>query len=121
MGDLCKVLIVEDDADTREALAAVLESHGFRVAEAENGLAALAHLRSADCTCLIVLDLFMPQMNGWTFRQEQVKDPAIASIPVVVVSADPAAARRAQSLGVVAAMTKPLDFSRFVDVISQHC
>jgi CheY-like chemotaxis protein len=121
MSDVCEVLVVEDDADTREALAAVLQSHGFRVAEAEDGAAALSHLRAAKCVCLIVLDLFMPRMNGWTFRQEQVKDPALASIPVLVVSADPAAARQAQSLGVVAAMTKPLDFRRFVDVISQHC
>ena len=78
MSDVCKVLVVEDDADTREALAAVLESHGFRVAEAEDGVAALSHLRGANCVCLIVLDLFMPKMNGWTFRQEQVKDPARA-------------------------------------------
>jgi CheY-like chemotaxis protein len=122
MADKCSVLIVEDDADVRGALAAILETQGFRVAEAEHGLEALRHLRASPCTCLIVLDLFMPTMDGWKFRDEQVKDPALAAIPVVVVSADQDAARRAgATLGVAAAMQKPVDLDRFIDVVRQFC
>jgi CheY-like chemotaxis protein len=122
MGDKCSVLIVEDDADVRGALAAILETQGFTVAEAEHGLEALRHLRASSCTCLIVLDLFMPTMDGWKFRDEQVKDPHLAAIPVVVVSADQDAARRAgATLGVAAAMQKPVDLDRFIDVVRQFC
>jgi CheY-like chemotaxis protein len=121
MSDACRVLIVEDDADTREALAAIFESRGYAVAEAGDGIDALEHLRASNCVCLIVLDLFMPRMNGWVFREEQMKDPKLAAIPVVVMSADPAAARQAANLGVAAAMSKPLDFDRLAQVVAQYC
>jgi CheY-like chemotaxis protein len=121
MGAACKVLVVDDDADSRGAVAALLEAQGYSVAEAEDGLDALKQLRASTCTCLVVLDLFMPIMNGWTFREEQVRDPALANIPVVVVSADSSAARQATSLGVEAAMAKPLDFDRFLDVVGRYC
>jgi CheY-like chemotaxis protein len=68
-----------------------------------------------------VLDLFMPTMNGWKFREEQVKDPNLASIPVVVISADPAAARQAADLGVAATMPKPVDFDRLLSIVGQYC
>src|SRR5262247_2351162 len=121
MTDACRVLIVEDDADVRGAVATVLEVEGYRVGEAEHGLDALEQLRSSTCTCLIVLDLFMPTMNGWKFREEQVKDPALAGIPVVVISADAAAAQRAASLGVVETMAKPIDFDRLLDIVGRYC
>jgi CheY-like chemotaxis protein len=121
MAASCSVLVVEDDVDTREALTAILENQGFAVASAEDGVDALEHLRASNCVCLIVLDLFMPRMNGWVFREEQMKDPELARIPVVVVSADPAAARRAEELGVAAAMAKPIDFDRLLQVVGRYC
>jgi CheY-like chemotaxis protein len=71
--------------------------------------------------CLILLDLFMPVMNGWTFRSEQLRDPTLAAIPVVVISADTEAVRKAATLGAVAAMAKPLDFGRLLDTVARHC
>jgi CheY-like chemotaxis protein len=115
------VLVVEDDGDVREMLAIVLQSEGYPVIEASHGLDALNKLSTTTGVCLILLDLFMPTMNGWAFRDAQVKDPAIAAIPVVVVSADPDAARRAASLGVVASMTKPIDFERLLEVVGRYC
>lgn len=114
------VLVVEDDDDVREALAALLEAHGYRVIEAENGRQALQRLQDAP-VCLILLDLFMPDMNGWAFRVEQVKDARLANIPVVVISADSAAAKRALSPGVVAVITKPVEFDQLLHIIEQHC
>lgn len=117
-----RVMIIEDEADVRESLAAVLETEGYPVIEAEHGLDALQHLRTAaDEVCMILLDLFMPVMNGWAFRDEQVRDPVLAAIPVVVITADPAAARRAAALGVVDAMTKPIDFERLLTLVAKHC
>lgn len=116
------VMIVEDEVEVRESLAAILQAEGYSVIEAEHGLEALERLRtSAAVVCIILLDLFMPTMNGWAFRDEQLRDPAIASIPVVVITADTVAARKATELGVVGAMTKPVDLDRLLELIAEHC
>jgi CheY-like chemotaxis protein len=115
------ILVVEDEDDVRESLAVILESEGYSVLEAAHGGEALERLRMADDVGLILLDLFMPTMNGWAFRDAQVRDPALASIPVIVITADAAAARSARTLGVVEAMTKPLDFDRLLALIGRHC
>jgi CheY-like chemotaxis protein len=123
MTDLRKksILVVEDEDDVRESLAVILESEGYSVLEAAHGGEALECLRAADDVGLILLDMFMPTMNGWAFRDAQVRDPALASIPVIVITADAAAARSARTLGVVEAMTKPLDFDRLLALIGRHC
>ena len=89
-----RVLIVEDERDIREALAEALAYEGYDVAVAANGREALRALRGGPRPDVILLDLVMPEMSGWEFRQVQAHDPALAGIPVVVVSAsDPGAAR----------------------------
>jgi CheY-like chemotaxis protein len=115
------ILIVEDDRDVRGAMAALLEGEGYKVIEADDGERALHHLRSSTPFCLILLDLFMPVMNGWKFRDEQLRDPQIADIPVIVVSADTAAPRKAADLGAVDALVKPIDFDRLLDLVAAHC
>jgi len=81
------VLLVEDDRELREAVADLLELEGYGVAEAENGLDALLHLRTATrLPDLILMDLDMPLMSGWEFREAQRRDPLAARIPVVVIS-----------------------------------
>ena len=118
--DTAEILVVEDDDNVRDALAALLEAKGYRVIGAENGRTALDCLQHATVH-LILLDLFMPVMNGWAFREEQVKDERLATIPVVVISADSAAAAFAVSPGVVAVMTKPVEFNQLLNVVEQHC
>lgn len=81
------ILIVEDDLDIREALAEALGFEGYDVFLAENGQEALDVLRAGPLPHVILLDLLMPVMNGWQFRQEQLADPALAGVPVIVVSA----------------------------------
>ena len=115
------VLVVDDDDDVREALAVWLQLQGFVVREAANGREALANLTDPDQICLIVLDLFMPEMNGWAFRSAQLKDARLAQIPVVVISADPAAVKRSMSPGVVGALTKPIEFTDLLRLVNDHC
>jgi CheY-like chemotaxis protein len=115
------ILVVEDDPDLRAALVALSENVGHGVVEAADGLEALERLRGGTEFCLIVLASFMPRMNGWAFRAEQVKDPRLATIPVLAISADPRAATRALAPGVVATMTKPVEFERVLQVVEQHC
>jgi CheY-like chemotaxis protein len=86
IGDGKRVLVVEDDEDIRSTLAELLESEGYEVTSAADGRQGLerALARPPD---VILLDLMMPVMNGWEFREEQKRDPTIAGVPVVVVSA----------------------------------
>jgi CheY-like chemotaxis protein len=81
-----QVLVVEDDDDIRELLAALLMDAGYEVQTASNGLEAL-RAALASPPDVIVLDLMMPVMNGWEFLRAQGSDPRLARIPVVAVSA----------------------------------
>lgn len=81
------ILLVEDDSDLADALAEVLTMEGYRILYAPDGMAALALLVEAELPDLILLDLMMPKMSGWEFREAQLRDERLAKIPVVVLSA----------------------------------
>lgn len=109
-----RVLVVEDDADIREALVETLGDAGFEVDGASNGRAALEWLRRAPSPpAVILLDRRMPILDGAGFREEQLRNPAWASIPVVLLSADPSEI----SLSGVAVVTKPVLPEVLVDVV----
>src|ERR1700679_2088809 len=83
------ILIVEDDQGIRETLVEILDSEGYIVLSASNGLEALQVLRStAVKPDLILLDLMMPVMDGLSFKAQSSQDPSLAKIPVVIMSAD---------------------------------
>jgi CheY-like chemotaxis protein len=113
------ILVVEDDADIREALVGILRDEGFTVVEAAHGEEGLAQLR-AHGPALILLDLMMPIMNGWQFRQAQLADPAIAGVPVVVISADASVRDKAASLGATAFLRKPIDLDKLLEIVGAH-
>jgi CheY-like chemotaxis protein len=98
----------------------VLVWEGHRVVGAANGREALERLRAMPRPSLILLDLMMPEMNGAQFRAEQLRDPALASIPVVVVSADAAAEEKAAALGAVACLRKPVDIDDLLDEVKRR-
>jgi CheY-like chemotaxis protein len=114
------ILIVEDDAGTREALSMILTAQGFAVVGAANGQEALGLLRGDVRPDLILLDLMMPIMDGWQFRREQVKDPALAPIPVVVLSADGNVRQKAASLHSADYLQKPVDPENLLEVIRRQ-
>jgi CheY-like chemotaxis protein len=116
------VLIVDDDDDIRQAMIEVLEEHGLPAIGAANGSEALVKLREASALpCVILLDLMMPLMDGAAFRDEQLKDPALAAIPVVVVSAFKDAEEKARRLGAAAHLTKPLRLETLLEVVKTYC
>jgi CheY-like chemotaxis protein len=82
----CRVLVVDDDADIRELLVEFLGSEGYDVAAAGDGVEALERAR-AHRPDVILLDLMMPGMNGWEFRDVQLRDADLADVPVIVISA----------------------------------
>src|SRR5690606_14181940 len=112
------ILVVDDDDDIRETLRDVLEDEGYRVQEASNGQEALAHLRGEGRVCLVFLDLMMPVMDGWEFRQAQLADPALKDIPVVVITAS---GRANGALGKVEVLPKPLRVERILEAVAARC
>ena len=113
-------MIVEDDADTREMLERFLQLEGFDVRTAANGQLALEALEADSAPSVILLDLMMPVMNGWQFRQAQASHPKFSRIPVIVVTA--AGAR--QDIPVIEAdawLSKPVDFDRLLATLAPLC
>jgi CheY-like chemotaxis protein len=114
------VLVVEDDLDIREVMRMVLEASGYQVFEAGDGAEALAIAR-AHRPGVILLDLMMPGMDGFQFRESQLQDPAIASIPVVIVSGGGAVPQKAAELGVAGYLVKPTDVQSLLAIMRDLC
>ncbi|MHB0877978.1 MAG: response regulator transcription factor [Anaerolineae bacterium] len=81
-----RVLCIEDDAEMIELITLILEQHGFDVVGRTNGVSGLEAARTAKPD-IILLDLMMPEMDGWDVYRHLRQDPVLASIPVVVVTA----------------------------------
>jgi CheY-like chemotaxis protein len=116
-----KVLVVEDDEAIAEALVDLLKDAGHEAVSAPDGSRALHVLRTGGAISVILLDMTMPVMNGWRFREEQMKDPALAKIPVIVCTADALAEEKAHEVGAAAWLRKPLEPERVLDVVATFC
>lgn len=113
------ILLVEDDFDVREALVETLRDRGYQVESASDGEQALQLLRAGSRPGLILLDLMMPRMSGSEFRMVQQVDPALAHLPVVLLSADGRMEEKAISLKVQGAIRKPIDLDELFAVIER--
>lgn len=118
----CKcVLIVDDDDGFRSVLMELLQGFGYDVLCAENGLVALELLRRGLRPCLILLDLMMPKMNGWEFLECQRQEPALAHIPVAILSGVDRLDAKAASLGVSTLLRKPVELDTLLEVVARNC
>jgi CheY-like chemotaxis protein len=118
----CPVLVVEDDADLREMIAQLLALEGYQTMTVANGREALAYLRNlhnGDAPDLILLDLMMPEMDGWEFRRHQQADPKLANVPVIVLTA--LDQNRTGDVEAAAFLKKPLDFDRLLALVRTYC
>ena len=120
------VLIVEDDPDVRAMLTSLLSTAGFHAVSAEDGLEALHLLRTVrhrapEVPCLVLLDLKMPRLGGGEFRRAQLCDPTVANVPIAVMSAALDVEQRAEAMGAVASLTKPLDVEALIEVVKRYC
>jgi CheY-like chemotaxis protein len=106
------VMVVEDDPSLRDMMGLMLELESFAPIPVANAADALAVLRTGTPVSVILLDLMMPVMDGWTFLELQRADPSLASIPVVVTTAARPGSTRA--LRADAVFFKPMDFGRLI-------
>ena len=110
-----RILVVDDDVDACWALSEVLQSEGFDTLCAGDGQAAWELMHQEPTPDLVVLDLMMPKMDGWTFRMHQRRDPELAQIPVVVVSS----AKMIDDDGLAGIFAKPLNLPPFLEVVKR--
>jgi two-component system chemotaxis response regulator CheY len=109
-------MVVEDDQELGELFDELLSDHGYSVRTARNGLAAI-ELLGTWRPDLILLDMMMPVVDGYAFRQAQLAHPEWRAIPVVVVSAASEFLGEADALGAKAILGKPLDFDELLRVV----
>jgi CheY-like chemotaxis protein len=114
------ILIAEDDAAIREALAETLMDEGFQIVTAKNGAEAFVCLAQTR-PCLILLDLMMPVLDGFAFRAAQLLTPQVAAIPVIVLSTFPASVETVATLDAVAYLSKPVQLDRLIEVVARYC
>jgi CheY-like chemotaxis protein len=114
------VLVIDDDKDICDAITDALALFGIRTESARDGQQALDRLRSGPPPSVIMLDLMMPVMDGWQFRAAQVADPALASIPVVILSGQGRMLEHAAKLNAKEVLLKPIDLQELLAVVRPH-
>jgi CheY-like chemotaxis protein len=113
------VLVVDDDPNLVRLMSKFLTLEGFAPVPASNGAEALNYLRGGGAASVILLDLRMPVMDGWTFRREQRGDPGLAGIPIVVLSG--MEMDGVQDMDAAASFHKPVSFLDVVSVVRRLC
>jgi CheY-like chemotaxis protein len=120
------VLLVEDDADTREVVRTLLEEEGYDTVAVSDGQEAIDYLSACDeLPCLVLLDLLMPRVGGVAVLSWMRTQPRLSDVPVAVISARPqssgsqvASAFRDHVVGV---LQKPFDIDRVLTLLEDHC
>jgi CheY-like chemotaxis protein len=114
------ILVVDDDDGTREPLAFVIEREGYRVVRAGNGREALETLRKGLDPCVIFLDVMMPDLDGFAFRAEQLRDPRLAAIPTIVLTASELTVD-AKAFKATVVVSKPVTADRILILVEEYC
>lgn len=115
------VLLVEDDAQTRESLVYLLEEEGFTLVTAANGQEALECLQEGELPRLILLDLTMPVMNGAELAEALQQDARFAGIPIVLMSGVEDVHRQALQVRADGYLRKPVDPRILLEVVRGYC
>jgi CheY-like chemotaxis protein len=111
------VLLLEDEPELRDLIREALELNGYSVVAVSNGREALEAMKDIEHICVVLLDLLMPQMNGWDFFQALRERPEMGEVPVVVHSSAPSEA----PAGVTRVLRKPMQLARLLSVVHEYC
>lgn len=112
------VLIVEDDESIRDVIAIALKAEGFNVRVASNGLQALEEIERQRPD-VILLDMLMPVMNGWEFKNRYLLTPGPYA-PIIVLTAAPDAASRAAEVSAEDFIAKPFDLKNLIKLVNRY-
>ncbi|HEY5937329.1 MAG TPA: response regulator [Kofleriaceae bacterium] len=115
------ILVVDDDRDIRDSLRETLEDEGFAAADVGSGPEALDYLRAHPLTPLILLDWNMAPMDGPAFRAAIAAIPELASIPVIVLTADTRVLEKARGSDYAACLKKPVNLPRLFALVTRFC
>ena len=115
-----RVLLVEDDAELREAMQTFLRSEGYDVCCAHDGAEALRVLWRGFQPCVILLDLMLPRFDGFTFDEYHRANPAWKDIPIIVLSGMDNLPQRLRDLRPAAWFKKPVDLDALGTVIARY-
>ena len=116
-----RVLVVDDEEGIRVVMSKQLEYAGFDVITASSGAEALSVLRSDDTIRVVLLDMLMPDMDGWAFRRAQLIDQQLAPIPAVVMTGAPLPSLVHEQLQASDYLLKPVGRDHLVSVVSNYC
>lgn len=111
-----RVLVVDHDPAIVDIITQTLAAEGYEVQVASNGAEAFQRLHKSP-PMLILLDLWMPKMNGWEFRSRQLELPVICDIPVVLLSAGGNLDEHARNLEAAGMIAKPFDLSSLLNTV----
>lgn len=114
------ILLVEDDSAIQDSLLWVLEGEGYSLALANNGQEALDYLASRELPALILLDIMMPIMDGFEFLKRQQANPKLASIPVIILTADKYALNKIPYSRNNSFLCKPIDLNVFLTLVREY-
>jgi CheY-like chemotaxis protein len=112
-----KIMVIDDNDDLRETVCELLADAGHEPIAMTGGAAALSYLRGDEPKPrLILLDLMMPEMNGWEFREIAAREPSLQDIPVVVMSAS----RDVRGISAHEVLYKPVKLDTLLAAIDRH-
>jgi two-component system, chemotaxis family, sensor histidine kinase and response regulator PixL len=111
------VLVVDDDFDGAESIVDVLEREGIAACSAKDGREGIYEMRARGDIAAVILDLDMAMMDGAGFRKEQLSDPVLAKVPVIVISGRADYAEQANTLGAAAAIQKPFRSAALLEAL----
>src|SRR5687768_6299254 len=116
-----RVLVVDDEASIRRLFQGILEASGFDVIVSSSGYDALRLLREDATIGLVLLDLMMPDMDGWGFRHSQRSDARLAEVPTVVVTGLTIGDKVRGELQAEDYLQKPVEPDHLVEVAARFC
>jgi len=113
-------MVVEDHADTREVFDVMLALRGFEVSAVETADLAFAELRREPRPCVVLLDVHLPDVDGWDFLNRLRREPGCNDVPVIIVSGDLAQQKPARARG-FEFLAKPVEPDELVAAVERHC
>jgi len=118
---LPRVLVVDDESSVRLMLTRLLQLAGYDAVSAMDGAAGYEMLQSDTTIQFVVLDLMMPRMDGWKFRQLQQQDARLRAVPTVILTGAPLPRIVDADLRAVDYLLKPVSLDRLLSVVRQYC